>query len=75
MEAQGRGNREIRDLITEYLEGNEEGMRELMTWFLNQVMDYDAEQQSGAGRYVRGNGRRAHRNRYRKGHSAQGMDC
>ena len=64
-------NKEIRDLITEYLEENEQGMRELMTWFLNQVMDYEAEQQSGAGRYVRGKGRRAHRN----GHSAQGMDC
>ncbi len=66
MEAQGIGNREIRDLITEYLEGNEQGMRELMTWFLNQVMDYEAEQQSAAGRYVRGSGRRAHRNGYRE---------
>ncbi len=66
MEAQGIENKEIRDLITEYLEENEQGMRELMTWFLNQVMDYEAEQQSGAGRYVRGSGRRAHRNGYRE---------
>ena len=36
------------------------------TWFLNQVMDHEAEQQSGAGRYVRGKGRRAHRNGHRE---------
>ena len=66
MEAQGIENKEIRDLITEYLEENEQGMRELMTWFLNQVMDHEAEQQSGAGRYVRGKGRRAHRNGHRE---------
>ena len=54
MEAQGIWNKEFRDLITECLEGNEQGMRELLTWFLNQVMEYEAEQQSGAGRYVRG---------------------
>ena len=71
MEAQGIENKEIRDIITEYLEENEQGMRELMSWFLNQVMDHQAEQQSGAGRYVRGKGTRAHRN----GHSARGMDC
>ena len=38
----------------------------LMTWFLNQVMDHEAEQQSGAGRYVRGKGRRVHRNGHRE---------
>ena len=65
MDVQGIENKEIRDLIAEYLNSNEQGMRELMTWFLNQVMDHEAEQQSGAGRYVRGKGRRAHRN----GHS------
>ena len=37
-----------------------------MTWFLNQVMDHEAELQSGAERYVRGNGRRAHRNGHRE---------
>ena len=37
-----------------------------MTWFLNQVMDHEAEQQSGAGKYVRGRGRRAHRNGHRE---------
>jgi len=66
LEAQGRDNKEIRDIITEYLEENEHGMRELMTWFLNQVMDHEAKQQSGAGRYVRGKGRRAHRNGHRE---------
>ncbi len=70
MEAQGIENKEIKDRIAEYLEENEQGMRELMTWFLNQVMDHEAEQQSGAGRYVSGKERRAHRN----GHSTQGMD-
>ena len=66
MEAQGIKNKEIRDMMAEYLEENEQGMRELMTWFLNQVMDHEAEQQSGAGRYVRGKGRRAHRNGHRE---------
>ena len=66
MEAQGIENKEIRDLIASYLEGNEQGMRELMTWFLNHVMDHEAEQQSGAGKYVRGRGRRAHRNGHRE---------
>ena len=66
MEAQGIENKELKHLITEYLEENEQGMREFMTWFLNQVMDHEAEQQSGAGKYVRGKGRRAHRNRHRE---------
>ena len=66
MEAQGIENKEIRDIITGYLEENERGMRELITWFLNQVIDHEAEQQSGAGRYVRGKGRRAHRNGHRE---------
>jgi len=66
MEAQGTQDKEIRDLITEYLEGNEQGMRELLTWFLNHVMDYEVEQQAGAGRYDRAKGRRAHRNGYRE---------
>ena len=41
-------------------------MRELLTWFLNQVVENEAEQQSGAGRYVKESGRRAHRNGYRE---------
>ena len=56
MEAQGIENKEIRYLVTGYLEGNEEGMHELMTWFLNHFMEDEAEQQSGAGRY-KGKGR------------------
>ena len=42
MEAQGIENWEIRDLITEYLEANVQGMRELMTWLPDPVMDHEA---------------------------------
>ena len=75
MEAQGRGNREIKDLITEYLDGNEQGVRELMTWFPNHVMDCEAEQQSGAGRYVREMAEEHTGTDTGNEHSAQGMDC
>jgi len=33
---------EIKDIILQFLTENEEGMRSLLTWFLNTVMEYEA---------------------------------
>jgi len=57
---------EIKDIILEFLTENEEGMRSLLTWFLNTVMEYEARIQAGADYYERTRSRRAHRNGYRK---------
>lgn len=56
---------ELLDLIGDYLIDNEEGIRQLLTMFLNLVMDQEASQQAGANRYERSNSRKAHRNGYR----------
>ena len=56
---------ELSDLIEDYLIDNEEGMKDLLTMFLNLVMDQEASQQAGANRYERSNSRKAHRNGYR----------
>jgi putative transposase len=56
---------ELLDLIGDYLIDNEEGMRQLLTMFLNLVMDHEASQQAGADRYERSSSRKAHRNGYR----------
>jgi transposase-like protein len=37
-------------------------MKQLVTWFLNEVMRQEAEQQAGAGRYQRTKSRKAYRN-------------
>ncbi|MDI6877705.1 MAG: IS256 family transposase [Methanomicrobiales archaeon] len=55
----------LRNLIDKYLTGNDEGMKILLTWFLNEVMEQEAEEQTGAGRYQRTGSRRAHRNGHR----------
>jgi len=39
--------------IEDYPSGNEQGMLNLITWFLNQVMLLEAFHQSGAGHYER----------------------
>jgi len=56
---------ELLDLIGDYLIDNEEGMRQLLTMFLNMVMDQEASQQACANRYERSSSRKAHRNGYR----------
>jgi putative transposase len=56
---------ELSDLIEDYLIDNEEGMKDLLTMFLNLVMDQEASQQTGANRYERSSNRKAHRNGYR----------
>ena len=53
---------EINDLIQDYLGDKDEGLRSLVTFFLNLVMQYESEQQAGAKRYERTNDRVARRN-------------
>jgi len=51
--------------IEDYLCDQENGMKTLITWFLNQVMLQEALQQAGAAHYERTNTRKAHRNGYK----------
>lgn len=52
----------INDFIQDYLSDKDEGLKALVTFFLNLVMQYEAEQQAGAGRYQRTETRKATRN-------------
>jgi transposase-like protein len=56
----------LRDIIENYLIDNEKGMQQLITWFLNDVMNEEVAQQAGVPRYARSSSRRAHRNGYRQ---------
>jgi putative transposase len=51
-----------KDLVAHYLTDNEEGMKNLITWFLNEVMQREAEEQAGAGKYERTGTRQTYRN-------------
>ena len=53
---------ELNDLIQDYLGDKDEGLKTLVTFFLNLVMQYESEQQVGAKRYERTKDRVAHRN-------------
>jgi putative transposase len=53
-------------LLEDYLIDQEDGLKQLLTWFLNLVMQLEAMQQSGAEPYQRTGSRRAHRNGYKK---------
>ena len=55
----------LRDIVLNYLTDNEKGMQQLITWFLNDVMNEEVAQQAGVLRYARSSSRRAHRNGYR----------
>jgi transposase-like protein len=48
--------------IEDYLSDKDEGMRSLITWFLNLVMQLEASQQVGANPYERTSTRNCHRN-------------
>jgi transposase-like protein len=50
----------INDFIQDYL--SDKGLKALVTFFLNLVMQYEAEQKAGAGRYQRSENRKATRN-------------
>jgi len=49
-----------------YLTDNDEGMKKLIAWFVNEVMQEEAEQQAGAERYQRTSSRKTYRNGHRK---------
>jgi putative transposase len=51
--------------IADYLSDSENGMKNLITWFLNQAMLQEALQQAGADAYERTDARKAHRNGYK----------
>ena len=53
-------------LLEDYLADQEDGLKQLLTWFLNLVMQLEAMQQSGAEPYQRTGSRRAHRNGYKE---------
>jgi len=52
-------------LLSNLLSGGKEGLGELVESVLNQVLEAQAEEQLGAGRYERCEGRRGYRNGYR----------
>lgn len=52
--------------IQDYLSDDQAGMLSVITWFLNQVLRYEADQQAGAGQYERSETRKAHRNGYKE---------
>ena len=55
-----------KDLVVNYLTDNEEGMRNLITRFLNEVLQAEANELARAGRYERAGSRRTYRNGTRK---------
>ena len=56
----------MEELIRTFVNDNMEGKRQLVEWFLNNVMDREAKDQVLAARYGRSDNRKAHRNGYRK---------
>jgi transposase-like protein len=51
-----------KDLVAHYLTDNEQGMKNLITWFINEVMQREAAEQAGADKYERTGSRRTFRN-------------
>ena len=37
-----------KNIIHQFLQGNEDGMKQILTWFLNTIMEYEAKIQAGA---------------------------
>lgn len=54
------------EFIEDYLIDRNEGMKNILTWFLNEVMQHEAQNQIKARRYERTNQRKAQRNGTRK---------
>ncbi len=50
----------------DYLIDQDEGLKKVLTWFLNIVMQLEAIQQSGSEPYQRTDSRKAHRNGYKE---------
>jgi len=57
---------EIFDLLEDYLVDQDDGLKKLLTWFLNLVMQLEAIQQSGAEPYERNATRTTQRNGYKE---------
>ena len=57
---------EIFELLEDYLIDQDDGLKKLLTWFLNLVMQLEAIQQSGAEPYERNETRTAQRNGYKE---------
>ena len=57
---------EIFELIEDYLIDQDDGLKKLLTWFFNLVMQLEAIQQSGAEPYERIETRTAQRNGYKE---------
>jgi putative transposase len=57
---------EISELLEDYLIDKDDGLKKLLTWFLNLVMQLEAVQQSGAEPYERSEARTAQRNGYKE---------
>jgi len=53
---------ETDDLLADYLIDPNDALKQLLTWFLNLVMQLEANQQAGANPYERSDQRKAHRN-------------
>lgn len=53
-------------LAEDYIIDQNDGLKKLLTWFLNLVMQLEAVQQSGSELYQRTGSRKAHRNGYKK---------
>ena len=57
---------ELFDLLEDYLIDQDDGLKKLLTWFLNLVMQLEAIQQSGAEPYERNDTRTTQRNGYKE---------
>jgi putative transposase len=65
----GKGEHRTRipiGLLEDYLIDQEDGLKKLLTWFLNLVMQFEAIEQIDAEPYPRVGSRKAHRNGYKE---------
>jgi len=53
------------DILEDYLIDQDDGLKKLLTWFLNLVMQLEAMQQVGVEPYQRAESRKGHRNGYK----------
>jgi len=54
------------EFLEDYLIDQEDGLKKLLTWFLNLVMQLEAMEQIDAEPYQRVDSRKAHRNGYKE---------
>jgi transposase-like protein len=56
----------VKEVISSFLKDRKEGKKDLVEWFLNNVMEEEARMQISADPYERSEDRKAHRNGIRK---------